>query len=92
LRELHEEFGLALPNRRIIWARAFPAMDAPGQPGWFMGLKLAAADVAAIRFGDEGREPQLLEISAFLAATDAIPPLQSRLTLMLATPGWDAVF
>jgi hypothetical protein len=41
--------------------------------------------VAAIRFGDEGRDPQLLDIGAFLAAPDAIPSLQQRLGTLLGT-------
>lgn len=85
LRELHEEFGLALPESRLWWARAFPAMDAPGQNGWFLALTLTRAEVAAIRFGDEGHSPQLLGIPAFLDADDAIPALQQRLKLVIDT-------
>lgn len=87
LRELHEEFGLLLPESRLWWARPFPAMDAPGRTGWFLALHLTAADVAAIRFGNEGRDPQLLEIGAFLTADDAIEPLQQRLRLVLEAAG-----
>lgn len=83
-RELHEEFGLALPETRIWWARPFPAMDAPGRTGWFLALHLTADDIAAIRFGNEGHSPHLLPIADFLAAPDAIPPLQARLQLVLA--------
>jgi 8-oxo-dGTP diphosphatase len=85
LRELHEEFGIRLPESRLWWARPFPAMDAPGRLGWFLALRLGPADVRAIRFGNEGRDPQLLEIGAFLAARDAIPPLQQRLRMVLET-------
>ncbi|MFZ4382031.1 MAG: NUDIX domain-containing protein [Sandarakinorhabdus sp.] len=85
LRELHEEFGLGLPERRIIWARPFPSMHPPGRSGWLLALQLAAAEVAAIRFGDEGRDPQLLEIDAFLAAPDAVAPLQDRVRSLLGT-------
>jgi 8-oxo-dGTP diphosphatase len=83
LRELAEEFGLNLPAERLWWARPFPAMDAPGQTGWFLALHLTGEDIAAIRFGNEGHSPQLLEIAAFLAARDAIAPLQQRLQLVL---------
>jgi 8-oxo-dGTP diphosphatase len=41
--------------------------------------------VNAIRFGDEGHSPQLLGLDAFLAASDAISPLQQRLRLVLET-------
>lgn len=84
LRELHEEFGLNLPESRLWWARPFPAMDAPGRIGWFLAARITMADITAIRFGDEGHSPQLLETDAFLAASDAIAPLQARLRLVLA--------
>lgn len=91
LRELHEEFGLLIPEARISWARPFPSLHPPGRVGWFLALHLHAAEVAAIRFGDEGRDPQLLEICAFLAADDAIPALQQRLRLVLGTAVGGAV-
>jgi 8-oxo-dGTP diphosphatase len=91
LRELHEEFGLVLPESRLWWARPHPSMDRPGQVGWFLALDLTAADVAGIRFGNEGRDPQLLEISAFLAAADAVSPLQQRLSLLLEARSIPAV-
>jgi 8-oxo-dGTP diphosphatase len=83
LRELDEEFGIALPGSRIWWARPFPALDAPGRTGWFFAAHITAADVAAIRFGDEGHSPTLLPVADFLAAADAVTPLQQRLRLVL---------
>ncbi len=86
LRELQEEFGLLLPEFRIWWARPFPTMDAPGRTGWFLAATITQAEIAAIRFGNEGHSPQLLGLDAFLAASDAIAPLQQRLRLVLETP------
>ena len=86
LRELHEEFGLHMREQRIWWARPFPAMDAPGRTGWFLAATITQAEIAAIRFGNEGHSPQLLGLDAFLAASDAIAPLQQRLRLVLETP------
>jgi 8-oxo-dGTP diphosphatase len=83
-RELHEEFGISLPAARLWWARPFPAMDAPGKTGWFLAARLTHAEVAAIRFGDEGHSPALMPISDFLAAGDAVAPLQHRLQAVLA--------
>jgi 8-oxo-dGTP diphosphatase len=91
LRELREEFGLLVPESRLWWARAFPAIDAPGQNGWFLALTLTRAEVAAIRFGNEGHSPQLLGIPAFLGADDAIPALQQRLQLVIDTASGYAV-
>ncbi|OSZ69187.1 DNA mismatch repair protein MutT [Sphingomonas sp. IBVSS1] len=91
-RELAEEFGIILPESRIWWARPFPAMDAPGRTGWFLAAHISHADIAAIRFGDEGRDPELLEIGRFLAATDAVTPLQTRLSHLLADLPSNTVF
>ena len=83
LRELHEEFGLRLPESRLWWARPFPSLHSPGGTGWFLALTITPAEIAAIRFGEEGHTPQLLEIGAFLAAPDAIAPLQTRVKIVL---------
>jgi 8-oxo-dGTP diphosphatase len=80
-----------LPEQRIWWARPFPAMDAPGQTGWFLAAAITRSEVNAIRFGNEGHSPQLLGLDAFLAASDAIAPLQQRLRLVLETPRNGAV-
>jgi 8-oxo-dGTP diphosphatase len=89
LRELREEFGLILPESRLWWARPFPSMHprsgSLGRTGWFLAAHITRAEIAAIRFGDEGHSPQLLETAAFLAASDAIAPLQQRLRLVLET-------
>ena len=86
---MHEEFGLHLPEQRIWWARPFPAMDARssslGRTGWFLAAAITRSEVNAIRFGTEGHRPQLLGLDAFLAASDAIAPLQQRLRLVLET-------
>ncbi|WP_439546609.1 NUDIX domain-containing protein [Sandarakinorhabdus sp.] len=91
LRELQEEFGLIIAERRIIWARSHPSMHPPGGVGWFLAVRITPADVAAIKFGDEGRDPQLLEIGAFLSAPDSITSLQQRLQLMLGIAPADRV-
>lgn len=91
LRELHEEFGLHLPEQRLWWARPFPSLHPPGGTGWFLAAAITLDEVAAIRFGDEGHSPQLLGVAEFLAASDAIAPLQKRLRLVLEGPENDAV-
>ncbi len=91
LRELHEEFGLNIPEQRIVWARPFPSLHPPGRIGWMLALPLTAAEVAAIVFGDEGRDPQLLEIGAFLAAPDGVAPLQDRVRQLMESAHLHAV-
>ena len=80
LRELYEEFGLTLPPERLEHRWIGPAMHAPGQSVFFAGL-LHPAEIAAIRFGDEGQYWQMMEVAEFLARPDAIPALQHRVLL-----------
>lgn len=91
LRELHEEFGLIIPESRIWWANPFPSLHPPGGTGWFLAASITRAEADSIRFGDEGHSPQLLGVADFLAANDAIAALQQRLRLALETPQNGAV-
>lgn len=88
LRELAEEFGLALPVTRLIWARAFPAMDHPGWLGWFFAGRLSGAEEAAIRFGDEGQCWRMMPLAEWLTHPQAVAPLQDRSHIALAELGW----
>jgi len=78
LRELSEEFGLCLTPERLVWQRIFPSMINPARPSMFFGGWLSAADIAAIRFGDEGQGWELMPVSAFLAHDRAVPEMQRR--------------
>jgi 8-oxo-dGTP diphosphatase len=84
LRELHEEFGLSLPPTRVIYARAYPGSHNIDMPSHFLAVHLTDADIVAIRFGCEGRDPALMPVANYLAANDAIPHLQQRLAACLA--------
>jgi 8-oxo-dGTP diphosphatase len=88
LRELHEEFGITIAAARIVWAQAFPSTDTAGGTSWFLVAPIAAADVAAMRFGNEGHSPQLLGLGAFLDHREAIPSQQARLRHALSALGW----
>lgn len=78
LRELHEEFGLNLPQDRLIWQSSFPSMRNPSRVAWFFAGHLTAADIADIRFGDEGQHWQMMRVADFLAHPRAIPDMQRR--------------
>jgi 8-oxo-dGTP diphosphatase len=88
LRELHEEFGLTLSADRLLWRTALPAMLDPAQTSWFFAAAITPAEVAAIRFGDEGQFWQMMQVAAFLTHPNGIPALQGRTRLALADLGW----
>lgn len=93
LREMEEEFGLRLPPERLIWGRAFPGMIDPRQAAWFFGGHLTAAEVAAIRFGDEGQRWEMLPFAEFHRRERVIPAMRSRAQVFLADrkagqPSW----
>ncbi|VWC76808.1 DNA mismatch repair protein MutT [Burkholderia contaminans] len=80
LRELHEEFGVTIPGSRISWSRVYPSSRPDRLPHWFFASWLSGAEIAAIRFGNEGQEWTLMDVDAYLRLTDAIPHLQARVT------------
>jgi 8-oxo-dGTP diphosphatase len=84
LRELQEEFGLALSAERLIWRQSFASMLDAARSSWFFAGHLTAAEIAAIRFGDEGQHWQMMRVDDFLAHPLAIPELQRRVALALA--------
>lgn len=88
LRELEEEFGLALPPDRLIWRRCLPGMLDARRDSWFFAGRLSPSEVAAIRFGDEGQLWQLMPVAEFLAHPQAVPALQDRTRMAFGEMGW----
>ncbi|MEO3428795.1 NUDIX hydrolase [Pelagibius sp. CAU 1746] len=87
LREVEEEFGLALVPGRVHWCRRYPAMLDPQRDSYFLAAEISQAEVAAIRFGEEGQYWRMMSIADFLALPDAISHLQVRLCDYLAGRG-----
>lgn len=83
LRELQEEFGLALDPARIIWRRRYDG-TLTERTHYFMVAHIERDDIAAIKFGDEGQHWQMMTVAAFLAHDRAVPHLQRRLADYLA--------
>jgi 8-oxo-dGTP diphosphatase len=79
LREVEEEFGLRLDPGCIDYARRYPSVDHPGHWGWFLAGTVTEAEIASIRFGDEGQEWAMLAVEDFLGRPDAVPFLRHRL-------------
>lgn len=88
LRELAEEFGIALPVERIHYARAYLLGDGV-TISHFLAVHLTEADVAAVRFGDEGQDWALLPAADFIADEDAVPRLRDWLGHYLAAEAAD---
>ncbi|MEM1066109.1 MAG: NUDIX hydrolase [Pseudomonadota bacterium] len=76
-REVVEETGLAIDPARFTWRCFNP--DAFGPSGsWLFAAEIGEAEEAKMRLGDEGQALWMIEIGAYLAATDAIPKQQAR--------------
>ena len=82
LRETEEEFGLRLRPDRLLWHRGYAA--APGLTTHFFAGHLTAAEIAAIRFGDEGQEWRMMPVAEFLAHPFAVPAFCPRVAEALA--------
>lgn len=87
LRELAEEFGLHLPPDRLT-GREFPSASRPGMVSWLFTGRLTRAQIAAIRFGDEGQDWRMMPVAEYLAHPRAIPDFQNwiRDSLIAAPP------
>jgi 8-oxo-dGTP diphosphatase len=83
LRELAEEFGLTVAAERIDYSREYELSWNRPVPSYFLGVELTAAEIAAIRFGDEGEDGRLMGIAEFLRHPAAVPHLQDRVAMWL---------
>lgn len=84
LRELAEEFGLCFGAERLLWKRAFPAMQDAARRSWFFAGRITAAETAAIVFGNEGQGWRLMPRTLFLTHPQAIPALRDRVAMVPA--------
>lgn len=83
LRELYEEFGLTLSPARLIGLR-FPSRIQKGPASWLFHGELTPAEIAAIRFGEEGQEWRMMTISAFLTHPFCVPHFKQRVKQLLS--------
>ena len=83
LRELHEEFGLILAADRLLWRRRWPSMLDASRSSYFFAGRISAAEIAAIRFGEEGQYWQMMRVADYLAHPHGIPELQRRVAVAL---------
>lgn len=81
LRELDEEFGLHL-SPQALTGRAFPSHSAPGLMSWLFAGQISAAQIAAIRFGDEGQGWCMMPVADYLTHPRAIAHFCRWITAM----------
>lgn len=78
LRELDEEFGLALAPERLLYRRVLTFTgEAPRHSVFFAG-RLETTEIEAIRFGSEGQHWRMMEVSAFVVHEKAVPHLAAE--------------
>ena len=84
-REVLEEFGLHLTPAHLCWQAEFPTIHTPGKQAAFFAGTLTRAEIATIRFGDEGQFWQMMPLAEWLAHRRAVPGLQDRTRAALAS-------
>lgn len=84
LRELWEEFGLELTPERLVWRRVFPSMVETGRDSVFFGGWVRPEEIAAISFGDEGQEWDLMPVEGFLGHPLGVREMQRRAGIVWA--------
>ncbi|MDO8343714.1 MAG: NUDIX hydrolase [Cellvibrio sp.] len=78
LRELNEEFGLSLPESRLVFKKKDSDYLNTGNSFFFV-VDGQQAEIDAIVFGTEGQCWQLMEVDEYLAHPQAITLLKNRL-------------
>lgn len=78
LRELNEEFAIALPASRLIYKKKVPDYLNTGNSFFFVA-EGQQAEIEEIVFGSEGQYWKLMAIDEYLSHHQAIPVLITRL-------------
>lgn len=79
LRELGEEFGIAVDPARLTGHVFHNA----GGPSWLFCGAITRAQIAAIRFGDEGQEWCMMPIADYIAHPLAVPHFRPRVAQVM---------
>lgn len=84
LRETEEEFGLVIDPTGVTLLTRYEGLKNPLNISYFCVAEISDADIASIRFGDEGQFWKLMTIDEFLSHDNAVTHLQDRLKAALA--------
>jgi 8-oxo-dGTP diphosphatase len=82
IREVSEEFGLTLNAANVVHVERNKSAKS-GLDNYFCAVKIDQADVANIRFGDEGQRWEMMPVSDFVNHEAAVPHLRNRLRALL---------
>jgi 8-oxo-dGTP diphosphatase len=82
IREVIEEFGLTLNAADVLLVERNQSAKS-GLDNYFCAVKIDQADVANIRFGDEGQRWEMMPVSDFVNHEAAVPHLRNRLRALL---------
>ena len=82
IREVSEEFGLTLNAADVVLVERNQSSTS-GLVSYFCAVKIDQADVANIRFGDEGQRWEMMAVSEFVNHEAAVPHLRNRLRALL---------
>lgn len=83
LRELEEEFGLILSADRLPARMAFLNPTGRGRASVFYIGQITPADIASIRFGDEGQCWRMMPVADYLTHPRAVPHFPVRVAQCL---------
>lgn len=87
LREVAEEIGLRIAPERLIWRSDHASTTRAGAVGVFFAAGITGAELAAVRFGDEGQGWRMMALTEFLNHDRAVPFLQDRLRGYISRSG-----
>ena len=80
LRELQEEFGLQLPEDRLIYKRRYTVNnEGHVHHSYFFAANLVPEEIGLIKFGSEGQYWEMMEIEKYLSNSNVVERHRSRL-------------
>lgn len=89
LRETHEEVGLTVAAKDIVWANSY---QRPHGTVWFFAAHLPAETSAQVRFGSEGQGWCLMSPEVYCEHPMAVPHFAGQLRQYLDASGADQGF
>ena len=84
-REIEEEIGLIYPRSAFVWQRTYTSPA--GMVSQFFAGPITAAQIGAIRLGDEGQRWCMMAGREFVGRSDVVPHFRSRVAECLDALG-----